>query len=119
MLILSRKISESIVIDGRIKVTVIRLDGKVVKLGIEAPVEVAVHRQEVYDEIQLSNEQAVLHQTASLPKVVLAQPKNSPSTFKPWPGDGRSKSVRRHEGLEHPSSGPPCEGEESRVLPVA
>jgi len=50
MLILSRKPGESIVIDGRIKVTVVRVEGEVVKVGIEAPAEVPVHRQEVYDE---------------------------------------------------------------------
>ena len=49
MLILSRKPGESIVIDGRIIVKIIRLDGDIVKLGIEAPREVPVHRQEVYE----------------------------------------------------------------------
>ena len=52
MLILSRKIGESIVIDGRITVKVTLVEGSVVKLGIEAPREVPVHRQEVYVEIQ-------------------------------------------------------------------
>ncbi len=55
MLILSRKINESIVIDGRITVTVVRVQGDVVKLGIEAASDVPIHRQEIYDEIQQSN----------------------------------------------------------------
>lgn len=59
MLILSRKINESIVIDGRISVKVVRVDGDVVKLGIQAPLEVPVHRQEVYDEIQRANQEAL------------------------------------------------------------
>ena len=58
MLILSRKLGESIVIDGRITVKIIRLDGDMVKLGIEAPREVPVHRSEVYEEIQRSNRSA-------------------------------------------------------------
>ena len=52
MLVLSRKPNENIVIDGRIIVKVIRVEGGVVRLGIEAPPDVAVHRQEVFDEIQ-------------------------------------------------------------------
>ena len=52
MLILSRKLNECIVIDGRIIVKVVRIDGDVVKLGIAAPAEVPVHRQEVYEEIR-------------------------------------------------------------------
>lgn len=70
MLILSRKSGESIVIDGRIKVTIIRLEGETVKVGIEAPAEVPVHRQEVYEEIQRSNQQAITRQKVSLPKLV-------------------------------------------------
>jgi carbon storage regulator len=69
MLILSRKSGESIVIDGRIRVQITRVDGDVVKLGIEAPADVPVHRQEVYEEIQRSNELAVMRQNRSLPKL--------------------------------------------------
>jgi carbon storage regulator len=69
MLILSRKVGESIVIDGRIIVKVMRLEGDVLKLGIEAPAEVPVHRQEVYDEIQSSNQQALIRDRRSVPKL--------------------------------------------------
>ena len=58
MLILTRNVGESIVIDGRIVVTITRLDGDVVKVGIEAPADVPVHRKEVYEEIQDSNRAA-------------------------------------------------------------
>jgi carbon storage regulator len=68
MLILSRKSGESIVIDGRIKVTIVRVEGETVKVGIEAPSEVPVHRKEVYDEIQRSNQQAITRQKVALPK---------------------------------------------------
>ncbi|MBI4662334.1 MAG: carbon storage regulator CsrA [Verrucomicrobia bacterium] len=59
MLVLSRKTNESIVIDGRITINVLRVEGEVVKLGITAPKEIHVLRKEVYDEIQSSNMQAV------------------------------------------------------------
>jgi len=69
MLILSRKIGESIVIDGRIHVKIMRVEGDVVKLGIEAPSTIPVHRQEVYEEIQRNNQQALTKQSTSLPKL--------------------------------------------------
>jgi len=59
MLILSRKPGESIVIDGRIVVKIVRLEGDMVKVGIEAAKEVPIHRQEVYDEIQRNNQEAL------------------------------------------------------------
>ena len=52
MLILSRKINECIVIDGHIVVKILRIDRDTVKLGIQAPAELPVHRQEIYDAIQ-------------------------------------------------------------------
>lgn len=70
MLILSRKLGESIVIDGRITVKVVRLEGDTVKLGIAAPMEVPVHRQEVYDEIQRNNQEALTDSQAQLPLIL-------------------------------------------------
>jgi len=60
MLILSRKLNESIVIDGRIIVKVLRIDKDTVKLGIQAPSELPVHREEIHDVIQ-KNKQAALN----------------------------------------------------------
>ena len=51
MLVLSRKKNESIVINNDIIVTVVEIRGDKVRLGIVAPKEVSVHRQEVYDAI--------------------------------------------------------------------
>jgi carbon storage regulator len=68
MLILSRKTNESIVIDGRIRVKIVRVEGDVVKLGVEASPDVPVHRQEVYDEIQRNNEAALTQGRPKLPK---------------------------------------------------
>jgi carbon storage regulator len=88
MLILSRKSGESIVIDGRIKVTIIRVEGEAIKVGIEAPSEVQVHRQEVYEEVQRNNQQAITRQKVPLPKfaapISLKQKGSSPAAvFKP------------------------------------
>jgi carbon storage regulator len=69
MLVLSRKPGESVVIDGRIKVKIVRLEGDVVKIGIEAPPDVPIHRQEVYDEIQQSNKQALQSGRATPPRL--------------------------------------------------
>lgn len=58
MLVLSRKRNESIVIDDRIVITVIEVRGDKVRLGIQAPVEIPVHRSEVYDAIISGNPDA-------------------------------------------------------------
>jgi len=52
MLVLSRKVGESIVISDDITVMVVDIRGDKVRLGIEAPVTISVHRQEVYYAIQ-------------------------------------------------------------------
>jgi carbon storage regulator len=54
MLVFSRKKNEQIIIDGDIVVTVVEIRGDKVRLGIEAPKEVPVHRREVYDAIRKS-----------------------------------------------------------------
>ena len=52
MLVLSRKKNESIVINDDITVVVVEIRGDKVRLGVEAPKEVPVHRREVYDAIK-------------------------------------------------------------------
>ena len=58
MLVLSRKKNESIVINNDITIVVVDIRGDKVRLGVEAPKEIPVHRREVYDAIQ-NNEQSV------------------------------------------------------------
>ena len=55
MLILTRKSGESIVVGDKIRVTVIEIKGNQVRLGVEAPRQTSVHREEVYRKIQASN----------------------------------------------------------------
>lgn len=52
MLVLSRKLDESIIIDGRIEVKLVELQGDRVKLGITAPMDVSVHRAEIQKRIE-------------------------------------------------------------------
>jgi carbon storage regulator len=56
MLVLSRKKNESIVVNGNVTIVVVEIRGDKVRLGIEAPAEVPVHRREVWDAIQRSGE---------------------------------------------------------------
>ena len=60
MLVLTRKAGESIVIGSDIRVTVLELQGRQVRLGIEAPSDVSVHRGEVYERIREENELAAV-----------------------------------------------------------
>lgn len=64
MLVLSRKKNESIVIDNDITIVVVEIRGDKVRLGVEAPKDVPVHRREVYDAI-LRNEMAAQKQVDS------------------------------------------------------
>tara|TARA_B100001964_G_scaffold241503_1_gene314075 strand:+ start:2385 stop:2639 length:255 start_codon:yes stop_codon:yes gene_type:complete len=58
MLVLSRKANESIVIDGKIFLDILRFEGESVKLGVRAPKNITVLRKEIYDEILESNRAA-------------------------------------------------------------
>jgi carbon storage regulator len=58
MLVLSRHRDESIIIGDDVVVTIVDIRGDKVRLGIKAPQDVSVHRQEVYDAIKRENEKA-------------------------------------------------------------
>ena len=58
MLVLTRKLVESIAIDDHIKIVVVQIKGKQVRLGIKAPKETKIHREEVYKAIQDQNVEA-------------------------------------------------------------
>ncbi|OFZ70326.1 MAG: carbon storage regulator [Bdellovibrionales bacterium RIFOXYD1_FULL_44_7] len=58
MLVLTRKLGESIAIDDHIKIVVVQIKGKQVRLGIQAPKETKIHREEVYAAIQDQNKEA-------------------------------------------------------------
>lgn len=69
MLVLSRKKNESIVINNNITIVVVEIRGDKVRLGVEAPKEIPVHRREVYDAIK-RNEQLPKDGTGTdIPKI--------------------------------------------------
>lgn len=68
MLVLSRKKNESIIINGNIEVKIIELDDGRVRLGIEAPRSIDVHRKEVFDEIARENKEST-NSTLNLDKL--------------------------------------------------
>lgn len=55
MLVLSRKKDESVIIADEVIITVVEIRGDKVRLGIECPKEISVHRKEVYEAIKKSN----------------------------------------------------------------
>ncbi|MBI1314146.1 carbon storage regulator CsrA [bacterium] len=65
MLVLSRQRDESIIIGDNIVITVVDIRGDKVRLGIDAPKEVPVHRREVYEAIQRERSQAETGQAVS------------------------------------------------------
>ena len=69
MLVLTRKLGESIAIGDDIKVSIIEIKGKQVRLGIQAPKNTAVHREEIFQRIQEENRMAALISPVHLKKV--------------------------------------------------
>lgn len=52
MLVLSRAVGKAIIIDDNVEITVLEVQGKSVRLGINAPKDISVHREEIYRRIQ-------------------------------------------------------------------
>jgi carbon storage regulator len=67
MLVLSRKLNETIVIAGSIRVTVVGLRGNQVRLGIEAPESIAIFRKELFDRTHVEDERGGLSRASAAP----------------------------------------------------
>lgn len=72
MLVLSRKVGEVITIGSSIRITVLSHERGIVRLGIEAPKSVAVHRKEIYDKIIEANKNAVKTEPDALKKFIIS-----------------------------------------------
>lgn len=100
MLVLSRKINEAIMIGDNVRIVIVAVERDQVKVGIEAPRDIPVHRSEVYEEIQRSNrlaaEQATATSTTPLPggttvSAALTAQIRRPRPPKDLPPEGRKR----------------------------
>ena len=85
MLLLTRKLGENIRIGDDVKITIVEVRGNHVKLGIDAPASVKVHREEIYERIQQENRRAQAAQEED-------------AAGSPPPGDGESGPGQPDQG---------------------
>jgi carbon storage regulator len=104
MLILARRIGESIMIGDQVEISVVDIKGDQVKLGIKAPAQVKVYRSEVYAAIQEENRAAAAAPPQSLPKIEGLM-KKPPST-----GGAKGGPQGGLEGQDGPDGTPPATG---------
>ena len=71
MLVITRKINESIIIDGRIEIVVAAITKEGVRIGIDAPREMEIHRREIFENIAEANRQATVKSTAGAASALL------------------------------------------------
>ena len=68
MLVLTRRLGESVIISDSIKITIVDIEGRQVKVGIQAPKDITIFRQEVYDRIKQENISAAKATMADIKK---------------------------------------------------
>jgi carbon storage regulator len=94
MLLLTRKLGENIRIGDDVKITIVEVKGNHVKLGIDAPPSVKVHREEIYERIQQENRRNQAQAAAQ-----------NPGTTPGSAGTDSSRSVNGSDGAPHATEG--------------
>lgn len=78
MLVLSRQRDESIIVGDNVQITIVDIRGDKVRLGIEAPPDIPVHRKEVFDAIQRENRKAAGVSADELGAPAITPPRREP-----------------------------------------
>ncbi len=90
MLVLSRRPHESLRIGHDITITVLEVNGDKIRIGIDAPSHVEVHRQEVYDEVQRANREAATTSASAVAEIARAVGERPRRPAADPPADGPS-----------------------------
>jgi carbon storage regulator len=98
MLVLSRQRDETIMIGDDIEVTVVDIRGDKVRLGINAPKEISVHRKEVYDAIRRENRAAAQVRPEDIPGLPRLGPQKNP----PPTQSGPTQAAQAQSGVTKP-----------------
>jgi len=107
MLILARRIGESIMVGDQVEISVVDIKGDQVKLGIKAPAQVKVYRREVYAAIQQENLAAAAAAPQRLPTLEeLMGPEKKPPAAQP--PAGQSPQAPAAQSPQAPSAQPPA-----------
>lgn len=78
MLVLTRKLGESVTIGDDIKISVIDIKGRQVRLGIEAPKSLTIHREEIYAKIHEENQRAAFLESINMDRLAKVFPRKTP-----------------------------------------
>ena len=124
MLVLTRRVDESIIIGDDIRIVVVDVRGEQVKLGIEAPRHIPVHREEVYREIQEENRRAAMARADDVERLKEAIQQaaggrrgQARAGGEPQAGGGARPAAEPGavESPNHPAPAPGPDGEGARV----
>lgn len=83
MLILTRRVGENVIVGDDIVISVIEVRGDAVRIGIQAPRSVSVHREEVYLELQHANREAASSSDAAVDELLTQLPARERSERRP------------------------------------
>jgi len=102
MLILTRKLGESVTIGDDIKITILGVRGRQVRLGIIAPQKVTIHREEIYFKIQEENKRAVTATEEDLTRLssIIREERRELSNESAQMDSSREEGTRGHKELK-------------------